>query len=448
MTRRILGIILLGWLLLSLFAGPVGAQQTGSGPIIVLEVRGVINPLTTQYLTRTLGLAQQRDARLVVISIDTPGGLETAMREMSQLLLNSPIPTVVYVEPAGARATSAGLFITLSGHVAAMAPATHIGAAHPVPLGADIDEVMDEKATSDAAALVRSIAAVRDRNTEWPERAVRENLSLTAQEALEENVIDLVAENLDALLAQLDGRSVTTERGPVTIQTAGAVIERHPMNLAERLMHVITEPNIAYLLLSLGTLFLLAELTEPGLGLPGIASAVSFIIAFLALGSLPVNWAGIALLAVAVVFFAVGIFTDTEAIVSVAGLVPFVLGSLLLFSPFTSISPAMPDLSVSPWLIGTMAAAILGFTFLVLRAVLKAVRLPPQTGAERLVGAQGTARSDLAPDGQVRVNLEDWSAVSVSRPIKAGEAVRVIGIAGVRLQVVPVEPEEPAQGGS
>jgi membrane-bound serine protease (ClpP class) len=448
MTRRIVSLILLGWILLGLVAAPIAAQERGSGPVMVIEVRGIINPLTTRYLERTLSLAQQRDARLVVLLLDTPGGLESAMREMSQLLLNSPIPTAVYVEPDGARATSAGLFITMAGHVAAMAPATHIGAAHPVPLGADVDDVMDEKATSDAAALVRSIAAARNRNTEWPERAVRENLSLTAPEALEENVIDLVANDLDDLLAQLDGRTVTTVRDTVELRISGAVIERQPMSFAERLIHVITDPNIAYLLLSLGTLFLLAELADPGLGLAGIASAVSFIIAFMALGSLPVNWAGIALLAVAVVFFAVGLLTDTEAIVSVAGLVPFVLGSLLLFSPFTPISPAMPALQVSLWLIGGMAAAILSFSFVVLRAILNAIRRPPQSGAERLVGQSGVARTDLVPAGQVRVEFQDWSAVSASRHIQEGEAVKVVSITGVRLWVVPIDPETPTQGGS
>ena len=439
--KRLLSLTLFVLLLLT---GLPALAQPDEGPVIVIEVQGVINPLTAQYLDRTLRLAEQRAAGVVVLVLDTPGGLESSMREMVQALLESPLPPVVYVAPRGARATSAGMFITLAADVAAMAPATHIGAAHPVPLGSEVEisETMEEKMTSDAAALVRSVATARGRNAEWAERAVRENLSVTADEALEQNIIDLVANDLDDLLRQLDGRSVTMAWGTVVLRTEGAPVERHPMNLIERFMHVITDPNIAYLLLSIGTLCLMAELSDPGLSVPGIASVVCFILAFMALGSLPVNWAGVALLALAVVFFAVGLFTETEAIVTVAGLVPFILGSLLLFSPFTPTSPAAPDLRVSPWLIGTMSLGILAFSFLVLRAIITANRLPPQSGAERLVDRRGVACTDLAPEGQVRVELEDWSAVAVEEGIRAGEPVQVVGIVGVRLHVARVEPEE------
>ena len=439
--KRLLSLTLFVLLLLT---GLPALAQPDEGPVIVIEVQGVINPLTAQYLDRTLRLAEQRAAGVVVLVLDTPGGLESSMREMVQALLESPLPTVVYVAPRGARATSAGMFITLAADVAAMAPATHIGAAHPVPLGSEVEisETMEEKMTSDAAALVRSVATARGRNAEWAERAVRENLSVTADEALEQNIIDLVANDLDDLLRQLDGRSVTMAWGTVVLRTAGAPVERHPMNLIERFMHVISDPNIAYLLLSIGTLCLMAELSDPGLSVPGIASVVCFILAFMALGSLPVNWAGVALLALAVVFFAVGLFTETEAIVTVAGLAPFILGSLLLFSPFTPTSPAAPDLRVSPWLIGVMSLGILAFSFLVLRAIITANRLPPQSGAERLVGRRGVACTDLAPEGQVRVELEDWSAVAVEEDIRAGEPVQVVGIVGVRLHVARVEPEE------
>ena len=436
--RRILGLTLVALFLMS---GLATLAQAREGPVMVIEVRGIINPLTARYLERALRLARQRTARLMVLLLDTPGGLESATRDMVQALLESHIPTVVYVAPRGARATSAGLFITLAADVAAMAPATHIGAAHPVPLGQDISEVMDEKATSDAAALVRGVATTRGRNAEWAERAVRENLSVTAHEALEQNVIDLIAEDLDDLLLQLDGREVSTSSGPVVLRTKGAPVERRPMNVVERFMHIISDPNIAYLLLASGSLLLMAELADPGLSLSGIASVVCFIVAFMALGSLPVNWAGVVLLGVAVVFFVVGLLTDTEAIVTVAGLVPFVLGSLILFSPFTISPPAAPDLRVNPWLIGIMAAAILTFSLVVLRAILAATRLPPKSGAQRLVGRRGIARTDLSPGGQVRVELEDWSAVAIGDSIQAGEPVQVVGISGVRLQVTKVDPE-------
>ena len=440
--RRILGLTLVALFLMS---GLATLAQVREGPVMVIEVRGIINPLTAQYLERALRLARQRTARLMVLLLDTPGGLDSATRDMVQALLESHIPTVVYVAPRGARATSAGLFITLAADVAAMAPATHIGAAHPVPLGQDISEVMDEKATSDAAALVRSVATTRGRNAEWAERAVRENLSVTADEALEQNVIDLIADDLDDLLRQLDGREVSTSSGPVVLRTEGAPVERRPMNVVERFMHIISDPNIAYLLLASGSLLLIAELADPGLSLPGIASVVCFILAFMALGSLPVNWAGVVLLGVAVIFFVVGLLTDTEAIVTVAGLVPFVLGSLILFSPFAVSPPAAPDLRVNPWLIGIMAAAMLTFSLVVLRAILAATRLPPKSGAQRLVGRRGVARTDLSPGGQVRVELEDWSAVAIGDSIQAGEPVQVVGISGVRLQVTKVDPESSAK---
>ncbi len=422
---------LLLWLVVALWAAPPLLAQAATAPVVVLEIEGVINPFSARYLQRGLGLAEQRGAQLVIITLDTPGGLETSMREMVQVLLDAPVPTVVYVTPQGARATSAGLFVLLAADVAAMSPATHVGAAHPVPLGVEINDVMEAKATSDAAALVRSVATQRGRNVEWAERAVRESLSVTSLEALNTNVIDLIAADVSDLLRQLDGREV----GGRTLRTAGVQPQSQSMNFSEKFFHIITEPNIAYLLLSLGTLLLLAELADPGLSVPGVGAVVAYILAFMALGSLPVNWAAIALLALAIVFFVVGLLTDTEIVVSVAGLVPFVLGSLLLFSPFTPSSPAVPVLRVNPWLIGFMAIGILAFSLLVLRAIITASRLPPQAGAQRLVGAVGRALTDLAPTGQVRVDLQDWSAVSIKGDIRAGEAIRVDHIAGVRLYV-------------
>ena len=407
--------------------------RAASGPVIHLEIRGVINPLTAQYLQRGLQIARRQDAEMAIIALDTPGGLETAMREMVQLLLDAPVPTAVYVAPDGARATSAGMFFLLAADIAAMAPATHVGAAHPVPLGDQVSDVMDAKATSDAAALVRSIATARGRNAEWAERAVRENLSVTAAEAQEIGVIDLIADDMNDLIRQLDGREVAG----IPLQTAGLAVQDEPMNLVERFFHIITDPNIAYLLLSLGTLLLLAELVDPGLTVAGIGAVLAFVIAFLALGNLPVNWAGVGLLGVSVILFAVALLTDTEVIVSVVALVPFVLGSLLLFIPFAPISPALPTVRVSPWLIGFIALIMIGFSLLVLRAVLAAMRLPPKSGAQRLVGYRGLALTDLNPTGQVRVDRQEWSAVSVADPIPAGSAVRVAGVTGVRLEVVP-----------
>ncbi len=430
--KRGLFLVFLASLLLLAGVRPLRAEN---GPIIVLSLSGVMNPLSTQYLGRGLQIAADRDAELVVVTLDTPGGLETAMRDMVQLLLDAPVPTVVFVSPGGARATSAGMFILLAADVAAMAPATHVGAAHPVPLGADVDDVMDEKMTSDAAALVRSVATTRGRNAEWAELAVRENLSVTAAEAQELNVIDLIADDLDDLLQQLDG----TEVAGVTLQTEGRAVENEPMTLGERLFHIITEPNIAFLLLSLGTLLILVEVADPGLTVAGVGAAVAFIIAFLGLGNLPVNWAAIALLALSVVLFVVALLTDTEFIVSIAALVPFVLGALLLFTPFRPTPPAAPVVNVSIWLIVVIGAGMVGFSLLVLRAIMAMVHKPPQAGAQRLVGVTGVTLTDLAPTGQVRVEHQDWSAVTVGDDIPVGSPVRVTGIRGVRLEVVPRE---------
>jgi membrane-bound serine protease (ClpP class) len=347
------------------------------------------------------------------------------------MLLQAPVPTVVYVTPDGARATSAGMFVLLAADVAAMAPVTHVGAAHPVPLGTEISDVVEEKVVSDAAALVRSVATTRGRNAEWAEQAVRENISITADEALDQDVIDLIATDLGDLLRQLDGREI----GDSVLQMAGAIPQIRPMNLIERFFQVITEPNIAYLLLSLGTLLLLTELADPGLSIAGIGAVVAYIIAFMALGSLPVNWAAIALLGLSVVFFLVGLLTDTEVIVSLTGLIPFILGSLILFTPFTPTSPAAPTARVSLWLIGVMTLSILAFSYLVLRAILTASRRAPQSGAQKLVGMQGVALTDLNPTGQVRVDLQDWSAVAVAGEIHASDPIRVTSIAGVRLYV-------------
>lgn len=412
-------------------------------PVIVLQVEGVINTFSAQYLARGLREAQSQDAQLVVILLDTPGGLESAMREMAQMLMASPVPTVVYVAPDGARATSAGMFILLAADIAAMAPATHVGAASPVPLGQqEISDVMGEKMTQDAAALIRSIAEKRGRNVDWAQQAVRDNLAVTASEALQLNVIDLIADDLDVLLLELESQEVNGFSFDFSIGS----LRTYNMNLRERFFHVITDPNIAYLLLSLGTLLLLAEIADPGLSVAGIGAVVSYIIAFLAFGSLPVNWAGIGLLAVSVVFFLVGLLTDTEFIVSVVGLVPFVLGSLLLFSPFSITSPAAPDVRVSPWLIGLMAISMLAFSFFVLKAVLAAIRRPPQSGPERLIGMQAETLTDLNPGGQVRVGLEEWSAIALKGTIRKGSLVMIKGVAGVRLQVVLQTDEKQGAG--
>jgi membrane-bound serine protease (ClpP class) len=260
----------------------LGRMQRGA--VHVLTIDGVINPLTARYLSRGLGQAVQANAELVVLEFNTPGGLETSMREMLEELLTPRVPVAVYVTPPGGRAASAGMFITMAGHVAAMAPGTNIGAAHPVGLGAQPDEVRQEKVVRDAAALARSIAVTRGRNAEWAEQAVLENVSITADEAVERHVVDFVAEHRDELLQWIDGRQVVTATGEVSVDTSDAPLIHLPMSVPERILHTMTDPNIAYLLFSLGMIGLIAELYNPGLLFPGIAGAISLIVAFAAFG--------------------------------------------------------------------------------------------------------------------------------------------------------------------
>ena len=433
MIRRSFSFLVIGLVFLLVFTPVQGANQA----IIVLDIEGVINPFTARYLDRGLEQAQVSGATLVVVTLNTPGGLETSMREMVQSILEATIPVVVFVSPSGARASSAGLFILMAGDFAAMTPATNVGAATPVPLGGEIDEVMNEKALSDASALIRSLAERRDRNVDWVESAVRESLSLTASEALEQGVIEIVADDLDDLLGQLEGRSVDD----FTLSLSAPVIEREGMNWVERFYHTITEPNIAYLLLSLGTLFLLAELSDPGLSFAGIGAVVCFMISFMALGSLPVNWAAIGMLVISLILFVVALLTDTEVIVTAAGLIPFILGSLLLFTPFRPDSAVTPELRVSPWLVILMAGIILTFSLVILRAILSASKLPPRAGAERLIGNVAVAKTDLDPEGRVSIDQQDWSAISTAGFINKGQKVRVVDISGVRLHVLPIEEE-------
>lgn len=431
------------WLALALMAmltalsSPLQAEAERH--VQVLTVKGVINPLTAGYLNRALKQAEAEGATAVILQLDTPGGLEGAMREITQAMLNSPLPVVVYVAPAGARATSAGLFITLAAHVAAMAPSTNIGAAHPVALGrgvgGEVESAIIEKMVSDAAATARALAERRGRDPEWAEKAVRESLSLTCREALARGVVDLIAPDLQTLLAEIDGWTVETTQGAVTLRTQGAAVVMVPMNLIERLLHVITDPNLAYLLLVLGMWALIIEFQEPGALVPGISGVIMLILAFAALGSLPLNWAGLAFLILAAILLVAELYEPDFGVLGVGSLVAFVLGSLLLFRPFVPPSPVMPAVQVNPWLVATTAGVMAALAILALRAGLRAQRMPVLSGPGRLVGQTGWATTDLTPEGTVQVAGELWTATAEEPSIAAGEAVEVIAVERVRLRV-------------
>ena len=444
-SQRHLGGTLLVTLIVSLTL--VGASRVVASPaqsdrfVAVLDVRGVIDPVVAQYVRRGVDEAGSAQAQLIVLRLDTPGGLDSAMRVIVQSILNSQVPVAVYVHPPGARAASAGLFIAMAAHVSAMAPGTNIGAAHPVDLSAsEVPAAMEDKVVNDAVAYIQALAQQRGRNAEWAEKAVRESASLAAESAVQEGVVDLLARDLDDLLLQLDGREITMDGDSTTLSLQSASVHSYPMTFLETIAHGIVDPNIAYILLSLGTIALIAEFYNPGGIVPGVTGVICLILAFVALGSLPVNWGGIALIVLAVAFF----ILDTQIAgfaLSVAGMVAFVLGSVLLFSPFKPVPPVMPEVRVSPWVLLSMTAMLVGFFGIAVTAGWRAQRQAPLMGAKTVEGKTGLAVSDLDPVGVVQLQSEEWTAVAQGEPIRAGEMVEVIALDGLRLRVRRVQQE-------
>ncbi len=432
-------LILRAWIIILILSAsatailPSNAEQPGK--VMKLEVRGVIDPLVAQYVERGIRVANETQAQVVIIQLDTPGGLDTAMRKIVQAILNSDVPIVVFVSPSGSRAASAGVFITVAAHIAAMAPGTNIGAAHPVDMSqSEMSATMQDKVTNDAVAYIQAIAQQRGRNAEWVAQAVRQSAALTAQQALKEDVIDLVAADLPTLLRQLDGQQIALNGESVVLRLESPTVEPYPMTWLEVIAHGVIDPNIAYILLTLGTLALIAELYNPGAILPGVSGVIALILAFVALGSLPVNWGGIALIVIALAFFVADIKVPGFAL-SVAGVISFVLGSLFLFSPFTPTTPSMPQLSVSPWLLVVMTAILVSFFGIAVTAGLRAQQRTALMGSHVLIGKIGIAQSDLTPQGVVQVQSETWTAIADDAPVSAGEMIEVTGTDGLRLRV-------------
>lgn len=430
--RRCILWALLGFVLLAALGGIPAQAQAPRPTVRVLHVQGIIDPVAARYVRRAL---EQTEAALYVILLDTPGGSLQSMRDIVQVMLSSPVPVAVYVSPPGARAGSAGTFITLAAHVAAMAPSTSIGAAHPVEsTGQDIPGVLGDKVTQDAAALARSLAERYGRNAQWAEDAVMKSLAITAQEAVRLNVVDLITDDLASLIAALDGRSVQTATGEVTLSTRGATVVDVRMTPFESFLHTLVNPDIAYVLWIIGMLAIIIELYHPGAVLPGVTGAICLVLAFVVSESLPLNWGGIALIVLALIFFALDIKVSGFAL-SVGGAVALVLGSLILFSPLTPPSPTLPRLRVNPWLIAGVTAGTAALFLFALSAGFRAQRLRVPVGVQTLVGAEGIVQVDLNPSGIVLAGSESWSAMAEDAPIRAGERVVVIGVNGVRLIV-------------
>ncbi len=426
MRRRPQGLVALT--LLVLLAAPAAAAPTPA-PVATVVVDGVISPVTLRVVESALAHAKAGGAQALVIQLDTPGGLERSMRAICQRLLNAEIPVVVWVGPTGARAASAGVFITMAAHVAAMAPATNIGAAHPVAVGGSIDKESMRKIENDAAAFIRTIAVERGRNADWGEKAVRQSVSVTEREAVRLKVVDFVADSIPDLLSKLDGRTVKTSRGPVTLATRQAVAKPIEIGFRDRVLAIITDPNVAYVLMMLGTLGLIFELSTPGAILPGVIGGISLILAFFAFQSLPINFAGLLLILFAIVLFIAEVKVTSHGVLAIGGIVSMALGSLMLYD-----APEV-GFRVSWRVMAPTVALTAGFFLFALTLGVRAFRRRPLLGVSGLVGQSGVARGALEPEGQVSVHGEIWRAVA-DRPLADGTRVTVVDVQGLTLKVV------------
>jgi len=430
MLKVIRIIFLLGLLTVASIA--IEAHAT-TPTVDVLHAKGTINPVLVDYIERGISEAEENNATACIIQLDTPGGLDTSMRDIVQDIVNAQVPVVVYVSPSGARAASAGVFITIAAHVAVMAPNTAIGAAHPVAVGAEgeaqMSEAMEEKVVNDAAAYIRSIAEAHGRNMEWAEKAVRESVSATEQEALELNVIDMVAPDLNTLISQLDGWQVTMLDGNVvSLQTQGAIVNHIEMSITEDFLYTIADPNIAYILLSIAMLGIMAEIFNPGLIFPGVVGGISILLAFYSLGVLPVNIAGVLLIVLAFGLFIGEVLTTSFGLFTAGGVTSLVIGSLILFK-------GGPLFKVDIGLIVVIAILIAAFFAFVIQRAIRAHRSQAATGREELVGKTAVVKVALEPEGMVFFKGERWKAVSEKGRIKSGEEVVITKVEGLKLWV-------------
>ena len=408
-----------------------------------IVVDGIINPVATEYITQSIQRAEEDGAQLLIIALDTPGGLMESMHRIVKAIQSSTVPVAVYVSPPGSRAASAGVFVTYAAHIAAMAPSTNIGSAHPVfgssPTGGKPDSAMSktmlEKVTNDAVAKIRSLAQKRGRNADWAEKAIRQSANITAQEALKLHVIDYLVPTLDSLLTVLDGKQITLDNGKkVILHTAGARVVTFKMSWRQRILDTLSNPNIAYILLMLGIYGLLFELYNPGTILPGVVGGICLITGLYALQTLPVNYAGVLLIVFAVILFLLEIKIPSYGLLTIGGVISLIMGSVMLFD-----SP-LPFLRVS-WQVITFVVilSVLFFVFAIGMAI-KTHRKKPTTGLVGMIGEEGEVFKPLNPEGTVKIHGEFWKAVS-DVPCKKGQRVKVVETdkETLRLKVVPVE---------
>jgi membrane-bound serine protease (ClpP class) len=405
------------------------AMSASRNEIYTLRVSDAISPGIADFIKTGIQRASEDEAACIIIELDTPGGLADSMREIVKSILGSSVPVVVYVAPSGARAASAGVMITMAADIAAMAPGTNIGAAHPVGSGGkEIGKIMSEKVTNDMVAHAKSVATKRGRNAEWVEKAVRESVSVTETEALKENIIDIVAEDLQDLIRQIDGRIV---EGKGKLDLKNASIKPLKEGLRTKILKTISDPNIAYILMMIGLAGLYFELSHPGAIFPGVIGGIAIILAFFAFQTLPVNYAGILLIFLAIVFFIMEMKIASYGLLSVAGIISLLLGSIMLFKG----DDAQMRLSWGVTLPTLMI--ISGFFVFVAGLVFKSQTSKPRTGAKGLVGETGVVKKDIMPEGKVFVHGELWKACAKG-PIATGERVRVVDVVDLVLEVEPV----------
>ena len=412
-----------------LIFGSIGFAQNNK--VIVLNVDGAIHPACADYIEAGIQHTVEVGASCTVIKLNTPGGLLKSTRAIVTDFLEAEIPIIVYVSPSGSQAASAGAFITLAAHFAAMAPGTNIGAAHPVSLLGQQDSIMMEKATNDAAAFIRTISEKRNRNVQWAEDAVRKSLSITETEALNENVIDTIAVNLDELFGMLDGLEIETAAGIKTLKTKHADIVEFEMTFSQKLLSILSDPNVAYLLLMFGIYGIFFELYSPGAIFPGVIGGICLILAFYSMNTLPVNYAGLALIILAIILFILEIKIVSHGVLSIGGVISLFLGSVMLIDK-ESFLDAM-DISLELIILIVVLSA--AFFLFAITFGLKAQRKKVTTGHEGIIGEKGISISNLNPMGEVRVHGEIWSGESVEGDIKRGEAISVVGIENLRLKV-------------
>lgn len=398
--------------------------------VSIVQVEGAITPVVFRIISNAIDKAKENGSQCLIIQLDTPGGLEKSMRSIVQKMLNSEIPVVVYVSPTGARAASAGVFITLAAHIAVMAPATNIGAAHPVAIGTEkADKEMIKKITNDAAAFIKSIAVEKGRNVEWAENAVRKSISATEKEALKLGVIDLISESVSDLLQKIDGRKVKIGNTTKILSAKNAEIKRIEVGFRDRFLNTISDPNIAYILMMLGILGLFFELANPGVILPGVIGGICLILAFFAFQSLPINYAGLLLILFGLILLIAEIKVISHGVLTIGGVISLILGSIML------IEAPEPDLRVSWTVILPVIATTVAFFMFAIGAGIRAQMKKPTTGIDGLIDGTGEARTDINPYGQVFINGEIWKALSEAGEIKKGEKVKVIKIDSLTLIV-------------